>query len=146
MLERCFRHSLTTVLQMSSVVVVWHLSTSTHGNLVHGLPAVLNQISVCRGTLNEELFKSADEPLENHGMPSALLSLHFSTSYSKYLLSNACFRILPLGAKLWSKLRPEEERNVRAYVQQLSLSEEGQAFLHMLLTGIYNVILQTKRG
>lgn len=129
---------------MSSVVVVWHLPSSIRGNLVHGLAAVLNHISVSRETLNEELFKSADETSGNYGMPSALLFLHFSTSYSKYLLSNSCFRISSLGAKLWSKLMPQEERDVRTYVRQLSLSEEGQGFLYTLLTGKYSVTLQTK--
>lgn len=89
-----------------------------HGNLLHDVAAVPNQISVCRGGSNEDLFKLADENLGNNLMPSALLSLNFSSSYSKYPLSNAYFIMLSLGAKLRSNLMLEEERNVgRTYME-----------------------------
>lgn len=86
--------------------------------MLHDLAAVANQVPVCRGGLNEDLFKLADENLGNNLVPSALLSLNFSSSYSKYLLSNAYFIMISPGAKLRASLMPQEERNfVRTYLK-----------------------------
>lgn len=53
------------------------------------------KISVCRETLNEELFQSADETLGNHGMPSALLYI-----LAPHIL-NTCFQMHALEYYLW---------------------------------------------